>query len=508
MSEDRTAAGEHPGLTDALDALDELVYVVDDAGRLRQWNRSVPEVTGYDDPELDGMTVGEMFPEPERGRVADAVETALEAGRAVVEAELRTADGDYVPYEFTGTRLTDAEGNVVGLAGIGREITERRAHERERDATITFLQDLYSLTTDPDLAFGTKLDRILLRGCAAIGLEYGFLTRIDRPDDDAEGTQTVVRSYGDHELLQPGASCPLSEAYCRKTIETADLLAIHDAVADGGAAEPAYDRFALGSYIGAKVLVDEDLYGTLCFASSEDHEPFTETDRTIVRLVAQWVSYELERQQSTAELRRQNERLDEFASIVSHDLRNPLTVASASVDMARAENDSEHLARAETAIDRMEALIDDLLTWAREGERASDLTAVSLREVVESCWAAVDTRAAELVVETDAVVRADESRLQQLFENLVRNSVEHAGSSVTVTVGKLEDGFYVEDDGPGVPPEQREKVFEAGYSTADDGTGFGLSIVQQICAAHGWDVRLIDGTDGGARFEVTGVTVE
>jgi signal transduction histidine kinase len=75
---------------------------------------------------------------------------------------------------------------------------------------------------------------------------------------------------------------------------------------------------------------------------------------------------------------------------------------------------------------------------------------------------------------------------------------------VIVTVGDLEDGFYVADDGVGIPPDDREAVFESGYS-ADDGTGLGLSIVRQVATEHGWDVSLTGSDAGGARFEFTGV---
>jgi signal transduction histidine kinase len=75
---------------------------------------------------------------------------------------------------------------------------------------------------------------------------------------------------------------------------------------------------------------------------------------------------------------------------------------------------------------------------------------------------------------------------------------------VTVTVGGLPDGFYVADDGEGVPPADRDRVFERGYTTGD-GTGLGLSIVEQIVGAHGWSVRATESEDGGARFEITGV---
>ncbi|KPN29215.1 sensory histidine kinase AtoS [Halolamina pelagica] len=97
--------------------------------------------------------------------------------------------------------------------------------------------------------------------------------------------------------------------------------------------------------------------------------------------------------------------------------------------------------------------------------------------------------------------------MKQLLENLIRNAVEHGGSDVTVTIGDLVDGFYVADDGPGIPEPDRANVFEAGYSTTQDGTGFGLNIVHEIASAHGWDVRVRDADGGGARFEFTDVDV-
>jgi PAS domain S-box-containing protein len=208
-----------------------------------------------------------------------------------------------------------------------------------------------------------------------------------------------------------------------------------------------------------------------------------------------------ERREREQALERQNERLERFANIVSHDLRNPLDIAMGRTQIARETGDLEHLDSVATALERMEELVGDLLTLAREGEAVGDLAEVSLAEVAADCWETVDTADAELVVETDRRILADGGRLRQLLENLVRNAVEHAGPEVTVTVGDCEGGFYVADDGPGI--EAPERVFESGYTTRDDGTGFGLAIVEQITHAHGWSVTAVD--DDGARFEVTGV---
>ena len=212
-----------------------------------------------------------------------------------------------------------------------------------------------------------------------------------------------------------------------------------------------------------------------------------------------------ERREREEELQRQNERLNEFASVVSHDLRNPLNVVQGRLELARTEHDSDELVEAESALERCQALVDDLLSLAREGAVAAETDAVSLEETAEQCWESVETGDATLNVDADQAVMADRSRLKQLLENLIRNAIDHAGSDVTVKIGRLADGFYVADDGPGIGADDREEVFESAYSTVPDNTGFGLAIVSEIANAHGWDVTVTESASAGARFEITGV---
>jgi PAS domain S-box-containing protein len=204
-------------------------------------------------------------------------------------------------------------------------------------------------------------------------------------------------------------------------------------------------------------------------------------------------------------LERKNERLEEFASIVSHDLRNPLRVANGRVELIREECESDHIDGVVEALDRMDALIGDLLTLAREGADVDEIEPVGLANVAENSWQTVKTARATLETDTSRVIEADRSSLRQLFENLYRNAVEHGSDDVTVSVGSMDDGFYVADTGPGIPESDREAVFEAGYSTNEDGTGFGLRIVEQIVDAHGWDITVSESEQGGTRFDITGV---
>jgi signal transduction histidine kinase len=230
-------------------------------------------------------------------------------------------------------------------------------------------------------------------------------------------------------------------------------------------------------------------------------------------------------QRSKATLQRETDRLEEFASIVSHDLRTPLGVAKGRLDLARdiadglGEEPAGHLADARDALDRMDALIDELLALAREGE-ATGTRRIDLAAVADRCWADLDADEAELVDDDAPPVVADPGLLGQLLENLLSNAVEHGSKSAresedaaehggdTVTVGALPDGFYVADDGPGVPDSEREQVFETGYTTVDDGAGIGLGVVRRVADAHGWEVAVGESASGGARFEVTGVDRE
>jgi len=212
-----------------------------------------------------------------------------------------------------------------------------------------------------------------------------------------------------------------------------------------------------------------------------------------------------ERKKQKAKLERQTKRLNEFASVVSHDLRNPLNVALGQIDIARNDRENEHIDAAKGALDRMERLIDDVLALARQGQTIGDVEPVSLQAVCDDAWAQIDSGDADLSVQTEQSIPADRSRLQQLLENLFRNAIEHGGRNVTISIGRCDGGFYVEDTGEGIPAEARENLFESGYTTAEDGTGLGLAIVQRIVEAHGWKITVMEGEKGGARFEIIGV---
>jgi PAS domain S-box-containing protein len=229
------------------------------------------------------------------------------------------------------------------------------------------------------------------------------------------------------------------------------------------------------------------------------------------------VEREQQLRESEANLRQQKDRLEEFASIVSHDLRNPLNVAQGNLELVMEETttrsgeqdkaiETDRLEKVADSLDRMEAIVREVLTLARQGQVVDTPEPVRLDEVVRSAWATVETANATLELDCECRLEADPSTLQQLVENLLRNAVEHGGDAVEIRVLSFSDGFAVEDDGRGIPDVENGNIFSSECSMSDEGTGLGLAIVEQIADAHGWEVTATCGRDGGARFEIEDVT--
>jgi len=274
---------------------------------------------------------------------------------------------------------------------------------------------------------------------------------------------------------------------------------------EGTIGEPAQEVIPrLGSGGDAERIVENDAIGGMRYYQVTE-SPFT-ANKTRTGTLLSFTDV-TDEEEYRRELERQNERLEQFASMVSHDLRNPLSVAMGNVDLVRNDDDREELEAAAEALDRMEELIEDLLALARRGQPIDDPERVDLSAIAEDAWRMVSTTEATLEIEGNLTFLADPDRLRQLLENLYRNAIEHGREDATITVGALEDGvgFYVGDDGPGIPVEDRDDILGLGFTTSTNGTGFGLAIVREITEAHDWEIRVTESDLGGARFEISGV---
>lgn len=361
------------------------------------------------------------------------------------------------------------------------------------------------------------------------------------PIDDRVDREQTLAAF--HEVAADLSACSTPEAVCERTIEASQELLAFDVSEVSTASDGVLRTVAkTGDSIWEPTSIEEGVAGRVYRTGeseivdelantetaiepgpyrstltvpvgeqgvfqvlSEQPAAFDDEDRELAELLVSHTANALERLERERELERQNDRLEEFTSVVSHDLRTPLTVAAGHLDLATRECDSDHLDAVEDALDRSERLISDLLALAREGQRAVERESVAVAEVVDACWTSLAGEEATLAVETDRTIEADPSKFRQLIENLLSNAVEHGGPGVTIRVGHTPGALVVADDGPGVPADERDRIFDPGHSTAEAGTGFGLTIVDQIASAHGWEVRVADSEGGGARVELTGV---
>jgi len=372
------------------------------------------------------------------------------------------------------------------------DATDRKQLEAELSSELDALERLYEVSAS-DRPFDEKVIELLEYGVERLDTSIGALNRVD------EDIQETILAAGSGTAQLP-ETVPATESFCQRTVTSDGLVAMKNTAETYD--DDATDRWGAVCYIGGKVVVDGEPFGSLCFMDEEPKQrEFSAFDETFVRLLARWVSYELEREQTAAELTRENERLEQFASVVSHDLRSPLSVASGYLEMAYEDGDEDAYERVVTALDRMDKIIDDVLAVARHGGTVTDAEPLDAAALARAAWTVTTVGEATLTAES-VTVDGDADRLQRLLENLFRNALEH-GDATEVRIGPVDDGFYVEDDGSGIPPENRDQVFNHGFTTSKQGTGFGLAIVKAVVEAHGWELSVSESADGGARFEFT-----
>jgi two-component system OmpR family sensor kinase len=487
--------------------------IEDDGERVRLRSGTFPDVAFYVDETgryvdivaPEGAPLPEESPDTLQGKqlrdvlpAAAAEDLHESVGRALDTGEVQTVQYRFDPGDgerWFEARVSPAERTGVDrehVLMIARDITDRKERETALKALhgmATTIQTADTVEEACELTVTAAADILDFELCSAVIQEGDLLVPYamsERARPDTARTMRVEEGLA-------GKSFRNGESYVVDKIRSNDVTQPSLEVIESGLSAP----------IGEHGVFQ---------AVSVEPGAFDETDITLAELLVSHTRTAIDRIEREEALTRKTERLEEFASFVSHDLRNPLNVATLRTQLLSEECDSEHLDGLEGALDRMERLIDELLTLARQGDTIGDTEPVSLDSVVHRAWSNVGTEDATLDCRTDPTLYADRNRLTAVLENLVRNAIEHgsdneSGVSVTVRVGDTADGtgFYVADDGTGIPESEREQVFQSGYSTVDDGTGFGLTIVRDIVEAHDWEIEVTDSAEGGTRFDITGV---
>jgi PAS domain S-box-containing protein len=446
----------------------DIATIIDSDGTITYVSPSVTQTLGYEPEELVGE-VGYEYQHPDdREAVADAIENLQTnpEDTQMIETRFRHADGSWRWIEATlQNRLNDPD--INGILVNSRDISQRKQQEHR----------FRGLAKEYKTLLENVKDNIFFLIVGSTDGEYVFrFERLNRGYEEQTGITTQeVRGKTPTDVFGEDIGTQLRANY-RRCVNAQEPISYEEEV-----------PVETGARFWQTVLTPVITNGKVTQIIG------------ITRNITERVKQE-------RRLQSQKEQLDEFASVVSHDLRNPLNVAQGRAELLGNDCDSEHLAPIVESLDRMEEIISDTLTLARQGQVVSNPEPIALVNIVGASWKNVRTNEATIEIEDEVTISGDRSRLQHVFENLFRNALEHGGPDVTVRVGQIDDNsIYVEDTGPGIPEEAREAVFDPGHTSAGGGTGFGLTIVKRIAEAHGWQVAVVDGTDGGARFEFTGV---
>jgi PAS domain S-box-containing protein len=486
----------------------DFITVIDESGIVQYQGQVDGNVVDFELRRLVGATYEEYIHPDDRERVRSDFERILASGpdeTTRAEYRLKVKSGEYRWFESRATNYLGTD-PVDGVLVATREISNRKKTEKhlaEYASTVTRLQECTR-----DLLETTELREAA--NVAITGLESAFefdVAGVWVSNADGTALEPVAITDQGRELIgdPPGYSAETS-SLSWEAFQSGEARVIRDMSNHDG-------QHRQDTPIGSELIIPLGEYGLLNIGSTE----VSAFDRQDLHRVEVWGSLvestlarldRIERlQEREQELQRERDRLEEFARFVSHDLRNPLNVAMGELTLAKDETESQHLRQIGQALDRMDQLIENLLTLAGQGSVVGETEPVRLQELLSRCWSNVETDDADLRIRVNGTIRADEGRLASVVENLLQNAVEHSDKAVRITVGSVgeNDGFYIEDDGPGIPEETRDRIFESGHSTSADGTGLGLAIVERIVDAHGWRIDVTEGVRGGARFEIRGV---
>lgn len=443
------------------DVEDYAIFALDTEGFVTSWNRGAERLKGYSRDEIIGQHFSVFYPE-ERARLGypdTLLQRALKEGSVEDSGSRVRQDGTEFWANVVITPIRDDEGTHQGFLKVTRDMgTTDKAHS-DRDGDGDFVDRALEILNDVFYVLDAD----------------GEIVRVSDRAIELTG-------YSREELLEMSP---------QELFAPEDRAKIQDDIAS------ALD--AGGATIEADVVTKS---GRTIPFEFRKRRLTDEGGNVLLVGIGRDIS---ERKRRERQLEQQLAQFEQFGSVLSHDLRTPLATARGRLELARETGDESHLVDAEQALKRLDELIDDLADVMREGELVGEIESVELARTFQGVWDTLPSEAATLTVETNAMIEADPEALKRLVENLFKNALEHAGDDVNVTAGALENGFYIEDDGPGIPEEKRARIFEAGFTTKSDGQGFGMASVRQLVVAHGWEITATAGHDGGARFEITDV---
>ena len=364
----------------------------------------------------------------------------------------------------------------------------------DHDTAAAARETLYEIIRSDD-PFESKARQALDVGRAFLDADHGYLARVDADTEYWE----LLATAGPDDTGRPASDLDYEMSYCRRTIAEG-TVALHDAPTQGWADDPAFEAQGLHCYHGTRLVVDGELYGTVCFVAEAPREQFTDCESLFAELVGRLLERELERHTYETELTRQTNLSTVLNRVLRHNLRNKLSVVRGYTQLLADRTDDDDLAAASgTALDTVDDLIE-LCEKARKLDRIvgseTDPEPIDLSALVAAVAETVGEGYPAATVRTDgeaSVTAQVVPSLERALTELVENAAKHGGEAPTVTVRVQTVGndieIQVSDDGPGIAAHE-VAVLESGVETPlIHGSGLGLWLAHWIVTGHGGSIE-------------------
>lgn len=547
-----------------VDTTEEMLYILNSEGTVEWINQEVADRLGFSREEIIGRDASE-FVASQPSRIEDIREQLGYGEKSpLLEAELLASDGERLVVEgrFTPYEFVDGE---IGRMGVIRETTQRKEQEREleqqKKALETITDGVYILDDERTFVFvndafteitGYRREEIIGSTPTLVADEETIHVMDEKQEALTEEDSAGVAEF---ELnLADGTRLPAEIRFTRfqsEDIENGRIGVIRDitprkegerklnqcrevieAIRDGVYAVDENSRFImvnnkfcemlgyerdelLGEHVSKSHDIEKDaitmaediLKGTQEMAKLEHMLKPQNDDEILVE--TRFVPFRVEEGgygragvvREITERKEREKRLERFGEIISHDLKNPLSTAQGSLELIRESGDERGFEILENSLQKMANIVDDLqLITLTSGEIEKE--EISLKNGFNEAYRVTGVEPSYSI--EDMTLGAGETSFARLLTNLIINSVTHNEKPVHIEVGPLKNrnGFYYQDDGKGIPAEQREEVFNYGFTTSKTGSGLGLSIVKRIVEVNGWQIEVAESETGGARFNI------
>jgi PAS domain S-box-containing protein len=496
---------------------------------------------GYEPEELTGSFSCKLFHPQDLAELKKTRAALIEVPVTyTISYRIRRKDGEYIWFETTSRTVRDPiSKKVQEVVSVSRDITHRvLAQQQLRDSEAS-IRGLYKITSAGKLSFEKRLQGLLAMGCRRFGLKYGILSRI------AGDSYQVIAAKSPHHSIKKGDVFDLQQMYCRETVRRRDPLYFESVMVSSCPHLTAGKPFTQEAYIGTPIVVADIVYGTLSFWSGTPlNKPFRAVDKELLRLMAQWIGRELERQQDAEALATAHDQAleatrakSEFLATMSHEIRTPMNavigMTGLLLDTGLTPQQRDFVETVRSSGDALLAIINDILDFSKieSGKLELEEQPFNLRSCVEESLDLLASKAAEKGLEiaylidrqTPTAIVGDVTRLRQILVNLLSNAVKFTLEGevvVSVTARQIGEGtgtggslmesgaenqepalstphpvweiqFAVRDTGIGIPAERMDRLFKS-FSQIDSsttrqygGTGLGLAISMRLSEMMG-----------------------